>query len=101
MSHGTAPVWRPVRPRPANGGLMNPGHSSESFNTSYNMQRVRQAAILSSEVLNLPDHLASGAGTLLGKFINELSRHRVGTSQEVLSLTDLTELESLVRLLSY
>src|SRR6202035_6086187 len=34
MRHGTAPIWRPVRPRPANGGLMNPGHSSESFNTS-------------------------------------------------------------------
>jgi len=40
---------------------MNPGHSSESFNTSYNMQRVRQAAILSSEVLNLPDHLSAEA----------------------------------------
>src|SRR5260370_36478037 len=101
MSQDPAAVGRPVRPRPANGGLMTAGHSSESFNTRYNMQRVRQAAILSSEVLNLPDHLASGAGTLLGKFINEQCRHRVGTSQEVLSLTDLTELESLVRLLSY
>ena len=37
------------------GGMMNPGHGSESFNTNYNMQRVRQAAIMSSEVLNLPD----------------------------------------------
>ena len=39
----------------SSGGLTNPGQSSESFNTNYNMQRVRQAAIMSSEVLNLPD----------------------------------------------
>ena len=39
----------------SSGGVLNPGHSSESSNTSYNMQRVRQAAILSSEILNLPD----------------------------------------------
>ncbi|CAJ7575987.1 conjugal transfer protein TrbL [Burkholderia pseudomallei] len=39
----------------SSGGALNPGHSSESSNTSYNMQRVRQAAILSSEILNLPD----------------------------------------------
>ncbi|WP_223936966.1 hypothetical protein, partial [Aeromonas caviae] len=40
--------------RAKRGGVLNPGHSSESSNTSYNMQRVRQAAILSSEILNLP-----------------------------------------------
>lgn len=37
------------------GGMFNPGQSSQSANTNFNMLRVRQAVIMSSEVLNLPD----------------------------------------------
>lgn len=39
----------------SSGGLLNPGHASRSSNTNFNMQRVRQAAVMSSEILNLPD----------------------------------------------
>lgn len=39
----------------SNGGLTNPGQSSESSNTNYSTQRIRQAAIISSEIMNLPD----------------------------------------------
>ncbi|SYZ52416.1 TrwB protein [Xanthomonas arboricola pv. juglandis] len=39
----------------SSGGLFNPSQSSQSANTSFNLQRVRQAAVMSSEILNLPD----------------------------------------------
>jgi len=35
--------------------LLNPHHGQASHNTSFSMQRVRQAAVMSSEILHLPD----------------------------------------------
>ncbi len=39
----------------SSGGLLNPHHGQASHNTSFSMQRVRQAAVMSSEILHLPD----------------------------------------------
>lgn len=39
----------------SSGGLTNPGHSSESSSFNNNMQRIRQAAVMASELLNLAD----------------------------------------------